>query len=128
MNTIQKIELDTAKLLINGQFIESKTQEWQDIVNPATQEVIGRVPFASLEATDVVNGTKSKLDMPVTSNVLQYFSADGSKVSIRPSGTEPKIKFYIEVRGIKMDNYADYDAANAAADAKIEAIKKELGI
>ena len=84
--------------------------------------------YASLEATDVVNGTKSKLDMPVTSNVLQYFSADGSKVSIRPSGTEPKIKFYIEVRGIKMDNYADYDAANAAADAKIEAIKKELCI
>ena len=84
--------------------------------------------YASLEATDVVNGTKSKLDMTVTSNVLQYFSADGSKVSIRPSGTEPKIKFYIEVRGIKMDNYADYDAANAAADAKIEAIKKELGI
>lgn len=84
--------------------------------------------YASLEATDVVNGTKSKLDMPITSNVLQYFSADGSKVSIRPSGTEPKIKFYIEVRGIKMDNYADYDAANAAADAKIEAIKKELGI
>lgn len=84
--------------------------------------------YASLEATDVVNGTKSKLDMPVTSNVLQYFSADGSKVSIRPSGTEPKIKFYIEVRGIKMDNYADYDAANAAADAKIEAMKKELGI
>ena len=84
--------------------------------------------YASLEATDVVNGTKSKLDMPVTSNVLQYFSADGFKVSIRPSGTEPKIKFYIEVRGIKMDNYADYDAANAAADAKIEAIKKELGI
>ena len=84
--------------------------------------------YASLEATDVVNGTKSKLDMPVTSNVLQYFSADGSKVSIRPSGTEPKIKFYIEVRGIKMDNYDDYDAANAAADAKIEAIKKELGI
>lgn len=84
--------------------------------------------YALLEATDVVNGTKSKLDMPVTSNVLQYFSADGSKVSIRPSGTEPKIKFYIEVRGIKKDNYADYDAANAAADAKIEAIKKELGI
>ena len=84
--------------------------------------------YALLEATDVVNGTKSKLDMPVTSNVLQYFSADGSKVSIRPSGTEPKIKFYIEVRGIKMDNYADYDAANAAADAKIEAIKKELCI
>ena len=84
--------------------------------------------YDSLEALDTVTGQKSKLDMPVTSNVLQYFTADGSKVSIRPSGTEPKIKFYIEVRGIKMDSYADYDAANAAADAKIEAIKKELGI
>lgn len=84
--------------------------------------------YDSLEALNPVTGEKSKLDMPVTSNVLQYFTTDGSKVSIRPSGTEPKIKFYIEVRGIKMDSYADYDAANAAADAKIEAIKKELGI
>ena len=84
--------------------------------------------YDSLESVNPVTGEKSKLDMPVTSNVLQYFTADGSKVSIRPSGTEPKIKFYIEVRGIKMDSYADYDAANAAADAKIETIKKELGI
>ena len=80
--------------------------------------------YDSLEALNPVTGEKSKLDMPVTSNVLQYFTADGSKVSIRPSGTEPKIKFYIEVRGIKMDSYADYDAANAAADVKIEAIKR----
>lgn len=52
MNTIQKIELETAKLLINGQFIESETQQWQDIVNPATQEVIGRVPFATIQEVD----------------------------------------------------------------------------
>lgn len=84
--------------------------------------------YESLEAFNPATGEKTKLDMPTTSNVLQYFTADGSKVSIRPSGTEPKIKFYIEVRGIKMDSYADYDAANAAADAKIEAIKKQLGI
>ena len=84
--------------------------------------------YESLEALEPSTGNKTKLDMPTTSNVLQYFTADGSKVSIRPSGTEPKIKFYIEVRGIKMDSYADYDAANAAADAKIEAIKKQLGI
>ena len=84
--------------------------------------------YELLEAFNPATGEKTKLDMPTTSNVLQYFTADGSKVSIRPSGTEPKIKFYIEVRGIKMDSYADYDAANAAADAKIEAIKKQLGI
>ncbi|MDF2418330.1 CoA-acylating methylmalonate-semialdehyde dehydrogenase [Acinetobacter beijerinckii] len=52
MNTIQKIELDSAKLLINGQLIESETQHWQDIVNPATQEVIGRVPFATMQEVD----------------------------------------------------------------------------
>ncbi len=84
--------------------------------------------YDSLEATDITTGEKSHLDMPTTSNVLQYFSADGTKVSIRPSGTEPKIKFYIEVRGVKMESYADYDAANATAEAKIELIKKELGI
>ena len=47
MNTIQKIELSRAKLLINGEFVDSQTQEWHDIVNPATQEVIGHVPFAT---------------------------------------------------------------------------------
>ena len=47
MNTIQKIELSRAKLLINGEFVDSQTQEWHDIVNPATQEVIGQVPFAT---------------------------------------------------------------------------------
>ena len=49
MNTIQKIQLSSAKLLINGEFIESQTQQWQDIVNPATQEVIGLVPFATVD-------------------------------------------------------------------------------
>ena len=83
--------------------------------------------YASLEATDVVNGTKSKLDMPVTSNVLQYFSADGSKVSIRPSGTEPKIKFYIEVKG-EMGCRNCFATADAEATEKVEAVKKSLGI
>ena len=65
--------------------------------------------------------------MPTTSNVLQYFTADGTKVSVRPSGTEPKIKFYIEVHGT-METAADYDKANTDALAKIEAVKKDLGI
>ena len=49
MNTVPKIQLSTAKLLINGEFVESKTQQWLDIVNPATQEVIGLVPLATPE-------------------------------------------------------------------------------
>ena len=93
----------------------------------AGSEVVLVKDCDSLEATDMKTGNKTKLDMPATSNVLQYFTEDGTKVSIRPSGTEPKIKFYIEVHG-HMDSYADYDRANADADVKIEAIKKSLGI
>ena len=83
--------------------------------------------YDSLTLTNVAEGTTEKMDMPVFSNVLQYFTADGTKVSIRPSGTEPKIKFYIEVHD-KMASADDYDAANERADKKIEAVKKDLGI
>lgn len=83
--------------------------------------------YADLNLTDVASGTVTKMDMPTTSNVLQYFTADGSKVSIRPSGTEPKIKFYIEAKAA-MTTAADYDVADAAARAKISAIKSDLGI
>jgi len=83
--------------------------------------------YDTLSLTDVAAGAISKLDMPVTSNVLQYFTADGTKISVRPSGTEPKIKFYIEVKG-HMDTPADYDKAIAEADDKIETVKKDLGI
>lgn len=83
--------------------------------------------YLDLNLTDVRTGKISKMDMPTTSNVLQYFTEDGTKVSIRPSGTEPKIKFYIEVKA-NMESAADYDKANAEADAKIETVKKELGI
>ena len=83
--------------------------------------------YADLNLTDVTTGNVSKMDMPVTSNVLQYFTADGTKVSVRPSGTEPKIKFYVEVRG-KMEKPEDYGKAIEEADAKIEAIKNDLGI
>ena len=83
--------------------------------------------YADLNKTDMQTGTVEKMDMPVTSNVLQYFTEDGTKISIRPSGTEPKIKFYILVRGHK-DSPSDYDKAIAEADAKIAEVKKDLGI
>ena len=54
--------------------------------------------YKTLKATDA-KGNVTALDMPETSNVLQYFTEDGTKISVRPSGTEPKIKFYIEVKG-----------------------------
>lgn len=83
--------------------------------------------YANLTCTDAATGDISELKFPTTSNVLQYFTEDSTKVSIRPSGTEPKIKFYIEVHD-KMADAADYARCNADAAAKIARIKKELGI
>ncbi len=83
--------------------------------------------FQKLEQRDMVTGEVTKLDMPVTSNVLQYYTQDGTKVSIRPSGTEPKIKFYIEVHD-HLDKPENYDAKNDWADEKIDRICQSLGI
>ena len=83
--------------------------------------------FATLEQKNIAAGTVEKLVMPTTSNVLQYYTEEGTKISIRPSGTEPKIKFYIEVHGT-LESAEKYDETNAAAEAKIAQICKELGI
>lgn len=93
----------------------------------AGSKVILVKDFANLTALDMVENEKITLDMPTTSNVLQYFTEDGTKVSVRPSGTEPKIKFYIEVAG-KMTSREEYLAADAAAESKVEAVKASLGI
>ena len=82
--------------------------------------------FQSLEQTDA-NGVVTKLDMPETSNVLQWFCEDGTKVSVRPSGTEPKIKFYLELKG-EMKCTGCYERCLKEADAKIDDIKKSLGL
>ena len=83
--------------------------------------------YADLNARNPKTGAVEKLDMPTTSNVLQFFTEDGTKVSVRPSGTEPKIKFYIEVKGT-LASEAEYDATVGAADTKIAAVKADLGI
>ena len=82
--------------------------------------------FKILEACDV-NGKVTKLDMPEPSNVLQWFCDDDTKVSIRPSGTEPKIKFYIEVKDTLTDA-SQYEALSKKAMQKVEAIEKSLGL
>ena len=82
--------------------------------------------YKTLEMTDAA-GKISKLDMPESSNVLQYFTEDGTKISVRPSGTEPKIKFYIEVKG-EMGCPKCYAGANADAEEKVKAVRASLGI
>ena len=74
------------------------------------------------------DGSVEKLEMPATSNVLQWFCTDGTKVSVRPSGTEPKIKFYIEVKDPSFKCAGCYERCSKDADKKIEAIKKGLGL
>ena len=83
--------------------------------------------YEALKMTNLDTNVVTDLIMPATSNVLQYFTEDGTKISVRPSGTEPKIKFYIEVRG-EMKSREGYDAADATANKKIEAVRASLGI
>lgn len=73
------------------------------------------------------HGNINELPMPETSNVLQFFTEDGTKISVRPSGTEPKIKFYMEVKG-EMACPKCYMDAEKAASAKVEAVRKSLNI
>lgn len=82
--------------------------------------------YQTLEQRDV-NGNVTKLNMPEPSNVLQWFCEDGTKISVRPSGTEPKIKFYIEVKGTMKCNGC-YERCTNEANDKIVAIKKSLNL
>ena len=84
--------------------------------------------YASLKGHSFTEGEDFSLHMPTTSNVLQYYAEDQTKVSIRPSGTEPKIKFYIEVHVPGIRTADDLRAAEAQALEKVEKIKASLGI
>ena len=83
--------------------------------------------YSTLVAKNLITGDEKKIDQKITSNVLQFFTKEGTKISVRPSGTEPKIKFYFEVPG-ELRSRADWDDAEARADAKIDEIMEELGL
>ena len=111
---------------------EEIAQMMSDFRNMPPKEIAGsKVVFIkdykTLQMKNIITGEVSELTMPATSDVLQYFTEDGTKISVRPSGTEPKIKFYIEVRG-EMKSRADYNAADAAANVKVEAVRASLGV
>ena len=92
----------------------------------AGEKVVCAKDYKSLKQTDG-EGNVTDIDMPETSNVLQYFTQSGNKISVRPSGTEPKIKFYMEAKGV-MNNRDDFEAATAAADALIARMKEAMNI
>ncbi|MBR5893848.1 MAG: phospho-sugar mutase [Bacteroidaceae bacterium] len=92
----------------------------------AGEKVVCYKDFKAMKQTDV-DGNVTDIDMPEPSNVLQYFTESGHKVSVRPSGTEPKIKFYMEAKAT-MNSREDILAATATADAVIEQMKQAMGI
>ncbi len=98
--------------------------------NPPTElggsKIVLWKDYLKLEQKDD-KGNVSKMEMPETSNVLQWFSDDETKISVRPSGTEPKIKFYIEVKG-KMNCSGCYERCQEEAVQKIANIKKSLNL
>lgn len=91
----------------------------------ASSKVISVKDYDSLIET--IDGKQVKIELPVTSNVLQFFTEDGSKVSVRPSGTEPKIKFYFEVKE-QLAGKSDFVNADKKATEKIDKIIKDLDI
>lgn len=93
----------------------------------AGSKVVSIKDYKTLIEMDYFNNEKIVMDMPTTSDVIQYFTEDGTKVSVRPSGTEPKIKFYIELKG-KLNAVEEYDALVAATQQRIDAVKESFGI
>ncbi|HBL77274.1 MAG: phosphoglucomutase [Bacteroidetes bacterium GWF2_42_66] len=83
--------------------------------------------YETLIEKNILTGEEHKINQKITSNVLQFFTEDGTKISVRPSGTEPKIKFYFEVAG-KLNSRDEYYQLEQAADEKIDAIMKQLDL
>ena len=92
----------------------------------AGSKVVLTKDYQALTQTDG-EGNTSPLDMPAKSNVLQWFCQDGTKISVRPSGTEPKIKFYCEVKGT-IECAKCYPGEIEKAKSKVENIKQSLGL
>ncbi|MEZ5072460.1 MAG: phospho-sugar mutase [Bacteroidales bacterium] len=82
--------------------------------------------YLTQETTDLESGKKTPIDLP-KSNVLQFLLADGSKISVRPSGTEPKIKFYFSVYGPLKDR-GSYPEVKQSLMKRIDCLKKELNL
>ena len=107
--------------LIQQMMVDFRANPPKTIVGSPVVKVLD---YLTLEATDLQTGAKTPIDQD-KSNVLQWLTADGTLVSVRPSGTEPKIKFYFGVKA-PLASVADYEQTLAALDAKIEAIKEDL--
>jgi len=96
--------------------------------NPLTivngSKVVSIEDYQLSESKNTIDNTTSTIDVP-KSNVLIYYTEDGSKIALRPSGTEPKIKFYISVN-TTLDNVSEFETTEQQLEAKIDAIIKDM--
>ncbi|MCX6221239.1 MAG: phospho-sugar mutase, partial [Bacteroidia bacterium] len=83
--------------------------------------------YDSLINRNLLTGEEKPIIQKGTANVLQFFTVDGTKVSVRPSGTEPKIKFYIEVKA-KLNSRNEFDEVELATTHKIDLVMNDLAI
>ena len=114
----------------------SGAQEIKDMMNQLRHhtpekingsKILIKKDYATLKEINLQTGETKDMDFPTTSDVLQFFLEDGCKISVRPSGTEPKIKFYFEARK-KKKNVNEFHQAQQEASAKIEAMMTDLKI
>ena len=92
----------------------------------AGSTVIKTMDYQSLVEKDMISGSEKAIDQP-KSNVLQFYLEDGTKISARPSGTEPKIKFYISVNAA-LKSAVDFYETKQFLESRIETIKKDLNL
>lgn len=93
----------------------------------AGEPVTDFLDYSTLKGTVVESGESYTLDFPTTSNVLQFLTSSGTKLSVRPSGTEPKIKFYIEVHAAPK-SAAELEEARKECAERVGQIRKQLDI
>ena len=101
-----------------------ETYRVQPPANLAGSPVVSLLDYQLQQATDLVTGEKTAIQLP-KSNVLQFITADGSKISARPSGTEPKIKFYFSVQAT-LSNKEDFERVQMQLKDKISQIISDM--
>jgi len=101
-----------------------ETYRLQPPANLAGSPVVSLLDYQLQQATDLVTGEKTSIQLP-KSNVLQFITADGSKISARPSGTEPKIKFYFSVQAT-LSNKEDFERVQMQLKDKISQIISDM--
>ena len=86
--------------------------------------MVRKLDYKTSEETNLLTEEKTVIHQP-SSDVLQFYTESGNKISVRPSGTEPKIKFYISVSAI-LSSAADYDRVALSLNQKIKDIEKDI--